>query len=445
MKFNNDFIWGVASSAYQIEGSIKNRGLNIWDEFSNKRTNIWDHYSGNVACQHYQQMEKDIELMQQLEIQAYRFSLSWARILKDGIGPVNSEGVDFYYRLLEKIHQCQMIPFVTLYHWDLPLALHQKGGWCNSESIAWFKEYTQVVLKLFGDQIKYWIPMNEPQCFIQHGYASGIHAPGLKLNFEDILKCSFHVIEAFNQSVQSIKNNNPLNQVGLATVAIVSCPKTNQSEDIEAAKLSTFQVTEKNMWNNSWWMDPIYLREFPKDGALLFCESSQIKKWENNLIDQCDFIGMNLYSGNIVSNQKNQMILEPIPMGAPRTSFRWWVLPEIMYWGPKFFYEKYHKPIYITENGMSNNDWIDENQQINDSQRIDFLSKYLKQLHRACEEKIPILGYFHWSIMDNYEWAEGYRERFGLIYVDYASQKRMIKASGFWYQKLIQSKGNILF
>ena len=462
MSFPKDFVWGAAAASYQIEGAAgeDGKGLSVWDMFCQKPGTVWNGHTGDVACDHYHLYKEDVALMKDLGLQAYRFSISWPRILPEGIGAVNPNGLDFYDRLIDELLAANIAPYITLFHWDYPYELYRKGGWLNPDSPAWFAEYTQVVVDKLSDRVRNWMTFNEPQVFIGLGHQEGRHAPGDRLEFAQVLKAGHNMLLAHGKSVQMIRaHSKTSSQVGYAPVGLVKAPATEQIEDIEAARQATFSVTgrhwrqtifdmtKKSCWNNTWWIDPVILGHYPEDGVKLFeRDMPDIRDGEMDTICQpLDFLGLNIYFGWKVQAGENGQPEEVVPpAGYAQTASRWVVMPEVLYWGPKFFWERYQVPIMITENGMSNIDWIALDAKVHDPQRIDFLHRYLLQLQKACEDGVDVRAYFQWSIMDNFEWAEGYRERFGLVYVDYPTQRRILKDSAYWYKDLIASNGAAL-
>ena len=463
MAFKEDFAWGAATAAYQIEGAaaLDGRGPSIWDTYCDKPGGTRDGFSGAVACDHYHRYVEDVALMRDIGLKAYRFSISWSRVLPEGTGSINEKGLDFYDRLVDELLDKNISPYATLFHWDLPQALHLQGGWLNRESADWFAEYSQIVAHKLSDRVKHWFTLNEPQCFIGHGLLTGIKAPGLKMSLSDVLTATHHSLLAHGRAVQAIRSVDPSAAIGAAPTGSVAFPKSESPADIQAAYDATFSVpgeSELNpegvnswmvsgeaSWNIAWYTDPIFLGHYPEEGLRAF--DSNVPKFTDadmKLISQpLDFCGINLYNGWRVeaSQRGNRWEEVPTVQGAPLTAFKWPVTPEILYWGPRFFHERYKKPIYITENGMSANDWVEVDGEVRDYQRLDFVKRYLHHYKRAADEGIPVNGYFLWSLLDNFEWAEGYRERFGIIHVDYATQQRTLKESAKWYSGVIASNG----
>lgn len=450
MKFPKNFVWGAAAAAYQVEGasSEDGKGLSVWDAFCRNPEAVYEQHNGSIACDHYHRYREDVQLMRALGLQAYRLSVSWPRVLPDGIGKINERGLDFYDRLIDALCSKGIEPYLTLFHWDFPYELYKQGGWLNPRSPEWFGEYTKVVVERLSDRVKYWFTLNETHCYIYLGHRLGVHAPGLKLGLDDVLQAAHNTLLAHGKAVQTIRSfsKQPC-QIGYAPVGVTGLPASDSPADIEAARQYMFNYQQPDLWVNSWWMDPVFLGHYPEDGLNAFRQwLPEIKPEDLSTICQpLDFFGVNIYHGaKIAASETGSPIPTDKQPGRPRTAANWDVTPEALYWGPRFLYERYHKPIIITENGVSNIDVISLDQAVHDPQRIDFTQRYLRELGRAIADGIDIQGYFHWSLMDNFEWSEGFKERFGLIYVDYPTQTRIIKGSGYWYRKVIESNGAII-
>lgn len=445
--FPKDFVWGAAAASYQIEGAAleDGRGLSVWDMFSRKPGAVFGGHTGDVAINHYHRYREDVQLMREVGIQAYRLSIAWPRVLPEGVGALNEQGLAFYDSLIDALLEAGIQPYVTLFHWDYPYALYQRGGWLNPDSPDWFADYTRVIVETLGDRVRHWMTQNEPQCFIGLGHFHGVHAPGVRLAWEDILRMTHHALLAHGKSVQVIRacaKTPP--QVGAAPVGVTFMPYTDSAEDIEAARQHMFSLNTPDPWNNTWYADPMLLGRYPEDGLRIF-ERYMPPIGANDMqtiAQPLDFYGCNIYQGDYVRAGANGTpeIVESYT-GHPHTTMRWWVRPEALYWGPKFLYERYGKPIIITENGLANADWVAVDGRVHDPQRIDYTTRYLIALRAAAADGVPVHGYFHWSILDNFEWAEGYNERFGMIYVDYRTQARILKDSAYWYKDVIASGG----
>lgn len=450
MSFPKKFLWGAASAAYQVEGACDEdgKGPSVWDMFCRKEGAVWNGQSGAVACDHYHRYKGDVGLMREIGLPAYRFSISWPRVLPEGVGIVNARGLAFYDKLVDELLAANITPWVTLFHWDLPYALYCRGGWLNPDSSDWFAEYTRAVVAKLSDRVQHWITLNEPQCFISLGYQDGRHAPGDKLALKELLRVGHNALLAHGKAAQVIRRHSTLRpQIGYAPFAVLSYPATDGPADIRAARQDMFTISAKHCWNNTWWMDPVFKGHYPEDGLKLFGKDapSFTQREMATICQPVDFFGVNVYHGNKVRAGKGgKPERVPPPVGHDLTAFRWPVTPEAMYWGARFYWERYRHPIVVTENGMSNIDWMALDGHVHDPQRIDFTRRHLLALERAIAAGVDVRGYFHWSIMDNFEWAEGFKERFGLIYVDYINQKRVLKDSARWYKQIIATNGNCL-
>lgn len=447
MTFPKKFAWGAATASYQIEGAFDHdgKGLSVWDKFSRQPGKTWSGDTGEIACDHYHRYEEDVRLMADIGLNAYRLSISWPRVLPGGTGSVNERGLTFYDRLIDALLENGVQPWVTLFHWDYPHALYCRGGWLNRDSADWFAGYTRAIVDRLSDRVSRWMTLNEPQVFIGLGHFHGEHAPGLKLSFADTLRAGHHALLAHGQAVQAIRANAKSEpKIGAAPVGLVKIPSGSSPTEIEAARTVMFSISKKDFWNNTWFSDPMILGHYPADGLKLFAaDLPEIQPGDMATICQpLDFYGANIYNGQVVqTNADGSVDIPPIPVGAPITNMGWTINPEAMYWGPRFYSERYHLPIVVTENGISTTDWVHLDGKIHDAARIDFHARYLQEYHRGIAEGIPAEGYFIWSLMDNFEWAYGYKQRFGLIHVDYATGKRTLKDSASWYRQVIQSNG----
>lgn len=447
MPFQKDFAWGVATASYQIEGAWNEdgKGASVWDVYTHEPGRIKDGYTGDIACDHYHRFKDDVKLMKELGIRAYRFSLSWPRLIPNGVGELNPAGVKFYSDLIDTLLENGIEPYVTLFHWDYPYALYQRGGWMNGESVAWFAEYAEKVTELFSDRVTHFITFNEPQCFIGQGYYQGLHAPGLKVSRRDILQMAHNTMKAHGAAVIAMRKaaKRPI-KIGYAPTGSVYFPATDAPEDVAAAREVYFACRKPDaadlMWSVSWWSDPVILGKYPEDGLEMYKDFlPEITPEDMALIHQpIDFYGQNIYNGREVSGAGGVPALVTRKVGFPKTAIGWPITPEALQWGPRFLYERYGLPIYITENGMSAHDVVSLDGQVHDPNRIDFTHRYLLELEKATDAGVPVEGYFHWSFMDNFEWGHGYNERFGMVYVDYETQRRIPKDSALWYREWIK-------
>ena len=444
--FPQDFLWGAATSAYQIEGgwNADGKGPSIWDHFCHTPGHIANGETGDVACDHYHRFREDVALMRELGLQAYRFSINWPRVLPEGTGTVNQAGLDFYRRLTDELLEAGITPFVTLYHWELPLALHRRGGWLNPETAKAFGELAEVVSRALGDRVRHYMTLNEPQCAAFLGYGTGSHAPGCQTDLVTQAAAAHHLLLAHGHAVQALRANAAEGaQVGIASTGGISYPSEDTPENRAAAYRATFRLRERALFSHAWFLDPAILGRYPASDGLspeLGDFLSQVPPEDLALIRQpLDFLGLNLYNGDEVAPDGTRV---PRATGAARTALHWSVSPQAMRYAVTFLHQRYGLPLYVTENGQSCDDRIFLDGQVHDPDRIDFTARYLMALRQAVEEGVPVRGYFHWSLMDNFEWNSGYGERFGLVYVDYAdSQRRIIKDSGRWYRQVIESNG----
>lgn len=452
MSFPKDFIWGAAAASYQIEGAVHEdgRGLSVWDTFSHTEGKIKGGDTGDIACDHYHRFREDIALMKEMGLKAYRFSISWSRILPEGTGKINNAGLKFYSDLVDELLKADIEPFVTLFHWDLPQALYDRGGWRNRDIADWFSEYTKVVVEALSDRVSYWMTLNEPLCHILLGHYTGTHAPGDMVSTHEAIRLIHHMNLAHGRAVQAIrKYSKKKSIIGFAPNPTTGIPASDKQKDIDAARDFTLSGNPKDIYSNCWWLNPILLGQYPKDGIESLGKrflSDMIKSGDMELISQrLDFLGINLYTGKIIEHDDIHgfKVCPPIN-GYDQTANKWHVLPETLYYSPKFLYEKFRLPIIISENGLSLSDWVSLDGKVHDPNRIDYMHRYLKELRRASYEGVDIRGYFAWSILDNFEWSEGYNERFGLIHVDFNTLKRTPKDSYYWYGSLITQNGDNL-
>ena len=450
MAFPKDFLWGAASAAHQVEGAYDEdgKGLGIWDYFANEEEGHIAHgESGNVACDHYHRYKEDVALMKEIGLKSYRFSISWPRVLPEGTGRVNEKGLEFYSNLVDELLAAGIEPLVTLYHWNLPYELYKKGGWKNPESPLWFEKYARTVVEKLSDRVKYWMTFNEPQMFIGLSCQAGIHAPFTHESPEDLMLMTKHVLLAHGRAVSVIRGagKQPA-KIGMAPTGDVFAPENDSKEAIEAAREKSYAVDEFGFpFSNAWWADPIFFGKYADSAVEVFGDKlPELTQEEWKLISQpLDFYGFNAYQ-NTVSYPPKGNYDEYGYQGCPKTAMGWNVLPDTLYWCAKFMYERYGKPILITENGMAGMDWVHLDGKVHDTYRIDFMHRYLLGLKRAMDEGVPVIGYQYWSILDNYEWAEGYDKRFGLVYVDYRTQERTMKDSAYWYGEVIKNNGSNL-
>lgn len=445
MGFKKEFVWGAATAAFQIEGAYNEdgKGLSIWDVYSHQPGKVFDNHNGDIACDHYHRFREDVKLMKELGIKAYRFSISWPRIIPEGTGAVNEKGIQFYSDLIDELLENDIEPYITLFHWDYPHELYKRGSWLNPESVKWFADYARLVAERFSDRVTHFITFNEPQCFIG-GYFGGEMAPGIKSSYKDILQIIHNVLKSHGAAVIAMREAavQPV-EIGYAPTGTHVMPATESREDIEAARKLMFECKdlETCAYNVAWWSDPIVLGKYPADGLEAFKEYlPEITDEDMKLINQpLDFYCQNIYQGiYAAAGEDGEPVVLPRKVGYEKNAMNWAVTPECLRWGPRFLYERYKLPFYITENGLPSNDVISEDGCVHDAQRIHYLKRHIAQLEKAAEDGVDCRGYFAWSLMDNFEWAFGYSERFGLIYIDYETQERTIKDSGYWYSEFIR-------
>ncbi len=452
MEFPADFIFGAAAAAFQIEGScdVDGKGQSIWDEFSHRKGKIRNADNADKACDHFNRTAGDIKLMKDLNLDAYRFSISWPRIYPDGKGMVNQKGLDFYSRLADSLLENKIEPFATLFHWDLPLELQKKyKGFQSRNTSDYFADYTETVAKHLGDRVKNWITINEPFVFAACGHLLGIHAPGIK-SISAHFKVIHNLLLAHGKALQVIKNIVPDSKAGITLSLSPVHPATQSDRDKWSAMIG-------NQFLNHIALSPLYKGEYPEplwNKMKLF--TPEIKDGDMEIISHpSDFLGINVYTREHAVHKwnvpflKSGLVKKKIPEseyeknGKEYTSMGWEIYPDAIYELLKMVQNEYgNPPVFITENGAAFNDTVADGK-IADEKRINFLKGYLRKVHQARIEGVNVRGYFCWSLMDNFEWAEGFAKRFGLIYVDYDTQKRIIKDSGYWYRDFIRMQKDV--
>ncbi|MEO0560796.1 MAG: GH1 family beta-glucosidase, partial [Chloroflexota bacterium] len=431
MSFPDHFVWGAAAASYQIEGAAyeDGKGLSVWDVFSHTDGKTWQGHHGDVACDHYHRYPEDVALMKQISLHAYRLSISYPRVLPNGFGTVNEAGLAFYDKLVDELLGAGIEPYVTLFHWDYPYEAYCKGGWLNRDSTDWFAEYTDAVTKKLGDRVKHWMTHNEPSVFVNNGHFTGRHAPGEQWDNRKLIRIIHHVLLAHGKSAQVIRGNVNDAKVSLAHAHHPLYPLREEPTQIEMVRQAQWTILNADLarWHAALWLDPILKGDYPSEVYDLF-PTFPIQDGDLDIIQSdLDWLGLNIYQGvpldfeagsqqssTVTHDENGRPVMLPLPPGSPRTMMDWFVSPPALYWGPKFLFERYNKPIVITENGLASMDWIAVDGAVHDANRIDFLTRYLREFERAGEDGVDIAGYFQWSILDNFEWAEGYRKRFGL-------------------------------
>ncbi|MEO7800400.1 MAG: GH1 family beta-glucosidase [Ginsengibacter sp.] len=443
--FGNNFIWGVATAAYQIEGAhCKNgKGQSIWDVFSNTKGKIINNENGNDACNFYEHYCSDISLAYSLNIKNFRLSISWSRLFPQGFGKINSDGVDYYNRVIDFCCEIGVVPWITLYHWDLPYELEKNGGWTNRDIVGWFAEYVTFCIRTFGDRVTNWMVLNEPMVFTGAGYFLGLHAPG-KRGLGNFLPAAHHAALAQAVGLRIIKTESAVFKAGTTFSTSHVEPASSSDNDIAAA-------IKVDALLNRFFLEPLLGLGYPlKDLKFLQGIEQYMKpNDEADLVAEADFIGLQIYTREIVKFSPyipliNAKIVKADQRNVERTAMNWEVYPASMYHMlKKFAAYRNIKEIIVTENGAAFPDELQDDK-IEDQKRINYLQQNIEQLWRAKQEGVNVNGYFVWTLMDNFEWSEGYRPRFGLVYVDFATDKRVIKASGYWYQQFLSSTSQVV-
>ncbi len=431
--FPESFLFGVATSSYQIEGGVDERSPSIWDVFSHTPGKVCCGHTGDVAVDHYNRYEEDVKIMADLGIEAYRFSISWPRVMKDGID-FNPKGFDFYDRLVDLLLKNGIKPVVTLYHWDLPLALHEKGGWLNPDIALWFRDYAGEMFQRLGDRVEIWITLNEPWCSSFLGYFFGSHAPGHK-NLQEAIEASHNLLRAHGHAVKTFRESNVKGEIGITNVTLWIEPASDSEEDVQIASLVDQAI-------NGWFHDPVILGRYPEEyRKRLEAMGVEVKDHDMDVINErIDFLGANYYTRRIVAYDPNSPLgFRDVEGPGPKTDMGWEIYPEGLYKILSNLYRKYGLPIYVTENGIAGPDKLIEDA-VEDDYRIGFIKDHLEQLYLALKEGVDVRGYFIWSLMDNFEWERGYSKRFGLVYIDYDRDLRRIpKKSAEWLKKWLKS------
>jgi beta-glucosidase len=443
-RFPDSFMWGVATAAYQIEGAVNEdgRGPSIWDTFSHSPGKTHHGETGDVACDHYHRWREDIRLMQDLGLQTYRFSVAWPRVLPHGTGEVNGRGLDFYDRLVDALLAANIIPFVTLYHWDLPQALQDRGGWANREMVDAFVTYADAVGRRLGDRVTHWITHNEPFVVAFVGHYQGRHAPGIQ-DLKTALQVAHHLLVSHGLTVPVLRSTSADAQVGITVDLGPIHPATSTPEDQAAAR------RYDGYWNR-WFLDPLFGRGYPADMVEWYGDLMPSIATDDLQVSAVpiDFLGINYYRpawAHTVPREVDRLgyralsAAELAALGHEVTEMGWPVVPEGLIELLTWIHRDYApKGIYITENGAAYDDRV-VNGAVHDPRRVAYLHGHFNAARQAIAEGVPLRGYFVWSLMDNFEWALGYSKRFGIVYVDYATQTRIPKTSADWYKHVIEA------
>lgn len=434
MSFPENFLWGAASAAPQVEGGYQDDGrcLSIWDVAPKEKIKNGD--TCHIACDHYHRYKEDVALMREMGLKSYRFSVSWCRVMP-AEGQINPKGLAFYSDLVDELLKNGIEPLVTLYHWDLPLWVQEQGGWFSEKIVPLFRDYTRAVVDALSDRVTWWMPLNEPQCFIMNGHMVGAHAPFLH-RYLALSRLTRNCLFAHKAAVDVIrKYAKKPPKIGIAMAASAFVPTSESEADVAQARRDTFYHPSGTM-SNRWWGDPLFKGEPVRAYGVYHTSRRDMPRIQCDM----DFIGVNVYS----PMQRDWKDHSGEWLEERKTSMGWLIDGRALYWTIRFFHERYGLPVMVTENGMADNDTVGADGRVHDTKRISFLKEYLGNVKRAVDEGIPVLGYQHWSIMDNFEWAEGYGPRFGLIYVDYGTQKRILKDSAHEYKKIIETNGECI-
>lgn len=447
--FPKNFVWGAATSAYQVEGAwqVDGRGESIWDRFSHTPGKIETGETGDVACDHYHRWREDVDLMADLGLQAYRFSIAWPRILPDGRGRVLQAGLDFYSRLVDELLEKGIQPYATLYHWDLPQVLQDAGGWLNRETVFAFVEYADVISRCLGDRVRSWATLNEPWCASFLSYEMGVHAPGLS-DLHMALKAAHGLLLAHGSALPVLRANAPNAEVGVVLNPVDGEPASHSPADWLAWQ-------KADALYNRWFLDPLFGYGYPAEGIEVARSRGGLSPagvqdfvlpGDMEIIGgEMDFLGINYYSRHVVRSDEEEDERFPrlSPPGSEQmTEMGWEVFPMGLSRLLGRLHREYGpKRMYVMENGASYGDGPDENGNVLDWRRVNYLKQHVQAAEQAVEDGVPLGGYFVWSLLDNFEWTKGYSQRFGLIWVDFVTQRRIIKESGHWYRRVIANNG----
>ncbi|NHZ43693.1 GH1 family beta-glucosidase [Massilia aquatica] len=443
-SFGDDFLWGCSTSAFQIEGagSTDGRVASIWDTFSAIPGKIRDGANGQVACDHYHRWPEDFDIGQSLGLNAYRFSIAWPRIFSGPGQPPNEAGLDFYSRLVDGMLERGLQPWATLYHWDLPQALQDQGGWANRATVDAFVDYADVVTRRLGDRVRHWITHNEPWCTAMHGNLDGMHAPGLR-DAATALQVCHHVLLSHGLATPVIRANVPQAQVGIALSLHPIRPASDSEADRQA-------VARHDGFRNRWFLDPLYGRGYPQETlALLGAAAPAVLEGDMDAIAApTDFVGLNYYFPEVVRDVPGRgapagflRTEVALPQDRERTDFGWEVAPDGLTELLLRIAREYQPgPVYVTENGSSYDDAVQADGSVDDEARRHYLARHLAAVRAAQEQGVDVKGYFAWSLLDNFEWSEGYLRRFGIVHVDFETQQRTVKSSGRWYREFLHGR-----
>ena len=441
LSFPKSFLWGTATSAYQIEGAWDEdgRGISIWDTFCHQPGKIYQDANGDIAADHYHRWAEDVEIMAKLGLNAYRFSIAWPRVQPNGNGAGNSKGLDFYDRLVDALLARNIQPYATLFHWDLPQHLQDNGGWASRDTTDYFAEYAAAVAERLGDRIKDWITINEPMIAAMSGHFLGEHAPGLQDPIV-ALQAGHHLLLSHGKAVQALRASLPKGaRIGITLNLNPVHPASQAEADRQAAERTDTVL-------NQLFLEPLFRGQYPEEIRQIFgpifpqSEPGDLETISAPL----DFLGINYYSRAVIRNDPDFPFIQGIQVlpNGNEYSQMWEIYPPGMYEVLKRVWVDYHpRRIIVTENGVPVPDGVDFDERVRDYRRIRYLRDHLEQVHRAITDGVPVEGYFVWSLLDNFEWSFGYRMRFGLVYTDFENLRRTIKESGYWYSQVIRDNG----
>lgn len=432
--FPDNFIFGVATASYQIEGAVNEdrRGPSIWDAFSHTPDKIMTGETGDVACDHYHRYKEDVRIMKELGIEGYRFSIAWPRIMPDG-KQFNPKGMDFYQHLVDELLENKIIPMITLYHWDLPLALNDSKGWLSDDTPLYFRDYAATVFEKLGDRVKLWVTLNEPWCSSFLGYFMGVHAPG-HTNLQEAITAAHNLLRAHGLAVKEFHSIVKDGSVGLTNVVSKVEPATDKLEDIEAAKVVDQLV-------NGWFHDTVIRGAYPAKARRSLEEIGvSVRNDDMDAISTpIDFFGVNYYTRQLIAfDPESPAKYKHVEGPLPKTEMGWEIYPQGLCDMLKRLWESHKLPLYVTENGMAGPDAL-QGGEVHDPYRIEYLESHFKKALEAMKAGVDLRGYFVWTLMDNFEWAYGYSKRFGIVYTDYNTQKRYLKDSAKWYKEFLKS------
>jgi beta-glucosidase len=440
LRFPDGFLWGAATASYQIEGAhdADGKGESIWDRFSHTPGHVSEGHTGDVACDHYHRYREDVGLMSELGLKAYRFSIAWPRVYPTGRGQVNPAGLDFYDRLVDALLAAGIEPMVTLYHWDLPQALQDDGGWANRATAHAFRDFAATCGRRLGDRVKRWITHNEPWVTAFLGNYEGVHAPGIR-DLKTAVQVGHVLLVSHGEAVAALREvGGPGCQVGIVLNLGPAHPASDSEADHAAAR-------RQDGYLNRWFLDPVFRGQYPEDMLACYGDLAPVVELGDMALASAplDFLGVNFYSRSVMRADPSAGFFgmrgdPPRGPGHEYTAMDWEVYPEALYELLVRLKEEYRTPtLYVTENGAAYPDVLGPDGQVDDPDRASYLKRHFAQAHRAIQAGVPLAGYFVWSLTDNFEWALGYTRRFGIVYVDYPTQRRILKSSARFYRQVI--------